>query len=580
MLSRSTFSEGVHHLALLHLFLLLQQTLPALTGGAGVTAATDTLWLNLTLLPLILCACAGRPGRLLMRGIAALLYLLIVSELRFLQETGAYFSATLAAHALAHWTDAAQVVVPTAADNDLLATLLLALIFWLMPVLMRRSRRSLALTVAIIALTSLMALWTQLSAGSQPMSLFRGFFMPTAHLTGGGRVSYDYRPPDHRAGLTPGPGAPDILLVVLESTRADKVPGFSRQTTGGTAHMPALSTLAATGVRFREAYTTASHTSKALVGLLCGYHPHPAMVIRSADPDTLPGPCLPRLLAGAGYRTLFLSSATGRFEQRRQLAGNLGFDTIMTREDLDPRFQRVGYFGMDESAMVAPLTRWWRQTDTRPRLAVLLTSVTHHPYAVPGRPLPADAEAGYMAGLTHTDAMLGEVLAALGHNLDRSLIVVTGDHGEGFGEHGRYQHDNTPYQEGVRIPLLLVDRRGGLPARSDDGLRQHIDVLPTLLRLAGLRADGRWPGLDLLDSQGHDEIITRCWHMDACLGLIRKNGDKWIQLPGEGLMARYQLRSDPDERRNLAGLAPQADEAASQTLLLHRMALQQLWEPR
>lgn len=581
MLSRKTLAEGVLHLGLMQMFLLALQPVPSLRDGVVAPYAADAIWLALAMAVIVPLAALGRPSRVLMRTFTALVYLLVVAELRFSLETGVYFSAVMAIHAMTAAQDTLRVVAPTVFDAALLWRLLAAGLLWLLPQLMTATRLGLWAACGGTALGVLTAAPGVIADVLQPPSLFATFLAPPERLPSAGVPDYPYQAPRLLPGHAGTP--PDLLIVVLESVRADAVPGFAAPPGARQADMPQLARLAATSRRFQRAYTTTSHTSKALVGLLCGHHPHPGLAIREAEPDDLPGPCLPTLLREAGYRTLFLSSATGEFEQRRELTANMGFAETRVREDIGAGFAASGYFGADESALVAPLTTWWRAPRPGPRLAVLLTSVTHHPYQLPGAGWPDGARAqyaSYLAGLGQADAMLGEVLEKLGTGggLDNTIIVVTGDHGEGFGEHGRFQHDSTPYEEGIRVPLLLADRRGGVISGDDRRLRQHTDILPTLLSLAGLHVTGRLPGRDLLDSQGHDQIITSCWHVDGCMSLVEAGGGKWVLT--EGRMAYYRLDADPGERVDLApAQAPEVTAAVRSALLAHRLSLRRLWEP-
>jgi arylsulfatase A-like enzyme len=68
---------------------------------------------------------------------------------------------------------------------------------------------------------------------------------------------------------------------------------------------------------------------------------------------------------------------------------------------------------------------------------------------------------------------------------DNTIFVIYGDHGEGFGEHGRFQHDDTIWEEGLQVPLLIhAPRLIGGGERVEE-LSNHADILPTVLELLG-----------------------------------------------------------------------------------------------
>src|SRR5262249_48673410 len=91
----------------------------------------------------------------------------------------------------------------------------------------------------------------------------------------------------------------------------------------------------------------------------------------------------------------------------------------------------------------------------------------------------------YDGEIRFTDLHLGRVFAALDSLglSERTIVAVTGDHGEGFGEHGIMQHGYHTYNAQTRVPFIL--RVPGLPPRHVDEPVGHVDLLPTLLNLTG-----------------------------------------------------------------------------------------------
>jgi arylsulfatase A-like enzyme len=79
-----------------------------------------------------------------------------------------------------------------------------------------------------------------------------------------------------------------------------------------------------------------------------------------------------------------------------------------------------------------------------------------------------------------------------------TVFVILGDHGEGFGEHGLKQHDNTIYQEGLHIPLLVHDPQNPEPRRVGENVSE-LDVLPTVAEKLGYEIEGgEYPGSSIL----------------------------------------------------------------------------------
>jgi lipoteichoic acid synthase len=137
---------------------------------------------------------------------------------------------------------------------------------------------------------------------------------------------------------------------------------------------------------------------------------------------------------------------------------------------------------------------------------------------------------------------------------EETIFVLYGDHGEAFGEHGLYQHDNVPYEEGLRVPLLIYD-----PQRWQDGERveaptNHLDVLPTVLDLLGYGVEGGgYPGSSLLDPLPEDRtLMAGCFYEHEFLASI-EGDEKYIYHYGDEREEFYDLSEDSLEKNNLTG---------------------------
>jgi arylsulfatase A-like enzyme len=153
---------------------------------------------------------------------------------------------------------------------------------------------------------------------------------------------------------------------------------------------------------------------------------------------------------------------------------------------------------------------------------------------------------------------------------DDTLLVVTSDHGEAFFEHGHYQHDYVPFNEVLRVPLVISFPRL-LRGRGSSVVEQpasHLDLVPTVLGLVGIPAPEGLPGLDLTPVLlGRDELpddravysaVLRLAHREQMpLRRVVVRGDlKYVEGharfgDAEGLL--FDLESDPGETRNLRG---------------------------
>jgi arylsulfatase A-like enzyme len=148
-------------------------------------------------------------------------------------------------------------------------------------------------------------------------------------------------------------------------------------------------------------------------------------------------------------------------------------------------------------------------------------------------------------------------------------VIVTADHGEAMGEHGRYKHGYELYEELTRVPLIV--NVPGVTARRIDVPRSHIDLAPTVLELMGVDRSGDLSGVSLvpeirggtperrtvvLDLPGDDLQEQRRAIIEGDLKLILSGKDERAAL--------FDLEADPEERHDLA--------AAGDARLQHMLA--------
>lgn len=382
----------------------------------------------------------------------------------------------------------------------------------------------------------------------------RDMFVSTDFLLsgGGGELYNIYQKPRLENGKVER--KPNIIFFVMESTRADAVGIY--KLAPRPSQTPVFDKLAREGWLVERAYTTVSHTSKSLVGIYCGMYARPVMKINEAVPGQLPLHCLPHMLGDLGYRTAHFQSA-GNFENRRGLLDNLGFQTGKIGTDFEDKdVRKIGYLGYDEEAMFEPMLEWVAEDDTRPFMLSVLSLSAHDPYEVATTPAAKGTAlfSRYLKAVGHVDGFIGRVLERLrvAGRLDNTVIVLVGDHGEAFGEHhGRRQHDIVPYEEVVRIPMLVhAPALLGAPKRVT-GLRQTLDLVPTLLDVLGVPWAGKLPGRNLREEQGHERVISWCWYTSHCMAMVDEQ-KKYVFHFGREPMEVFDLASDPRERVNLA----------------------------
>ena len=371
----------------------------------------------------------------------------------------------------------------------------------------------------------------------------------------------------------------NVVVVMIDSLRADHLGAA-----GGTREvMPALERLAQESRVFTDCTTSASHTDYAAPSALSSHYP-----LRSTTVHRYPNrPSYPRvfiydLLKALGYRTAIFSSQN---EQWRQMSDYLDTGSIdrwfhagMPRKDPADHTSPEGNF--DDGVTVAEAVRWIRTVKEDPFFLYLNLQNAHAPYHVPAdfprpfgppvRDFPISfgwfprekaqtVEDLYADSLSYIDAQLDGLLRSLReHGLwDRTVIVVTADHGEAFYEHGFAAHGGPLYQEVIRVPLMI--RAPAVTPGEDSRPAEIIDIPPSICRALGMRPHPGFQGVDLLSPGSRANrsrfvvVQTPLAHQVAVL----RSGHKLIYDVRMERFTLYDLEHDPGETEDVFELRPE-----------------------
>jgi arylsulfatase A-like enzyme len=371
-------------------------------------------------------------------------------------------------------------------------------------------------------------------------------------------------PPAATLQPTAGSERRNVVLIFLESTRAQATTPYNEdlKTT------PFLDELAKKSLLAEQAHTVVPHTHNALTATNCGIEPpldRWGTILLGSLNNSVPSTCLPVLLKEQGYNSVYFMSQASTFEKSPNIIKNLGYDEFYPVETMDKEgFEQTNYFGYEDDIMLKPSEEWLRMQkgSGKPFLATYLTSAPHHEYLAPqnryGRVQFSDDDEfnRYLNSVRNEDFFLKNLFdqyKQLGL-YDNTVFVILGDHGEGFGEHGLYQHDNTIYEEGLKIPMLIHDPKGFQNGGRVTAPVNQLDILPTIADLLGYQIKGgAYPGTSLLRSLSGDRtLMFSCWNDNKCLASI-KGTEKYVYHFGDQPDELFDLSSDPDEQQNLAG---------------------------
>jgi arylsulfatase A-like enzyme len=156
----------------------------------------------------------------------------------------------------------------------------------------------------------------------------------------------------------------------------------------------------------------------------------------------------------------------------------------------------------------------------------------------------------------------------------RTMLIVSADHGEAFGEHNTHYHSKTVYEEALRVPLMVRARRLK-PATVSEPVTL-LDLGPTILDLFGVAAPGNTLGQSLVPLlRGETIALTRPIVVDSGRrqqALFFSDNHKAIMDLHKGTTAVFDLAADPGERKNLASSAGKLHlRTMKQFFALHRL---------
>ncbi|HRX84853.1 MAG TPA: sulfatase-like hydrolase/transferase [Phycisphaerae bacterium] len=373
--------------------------------------------------------------------------------------------------------------------------------------------------------------------------------------------------PDH--DTVPAGSARDfnVLLVTLDTTRPDRIGCYGY----AAAQTPNLDALAAHGVLFEDAVTCATSTLPAHATIHTGLSPlhhgaHENGRSRLAADHTT----LAERLRQAGYATAAFVSC---FVLDARFGLDQGFDTYEFKVGVGLRGEPASLVHerrADDTTRSA--SAWLKHQTTaqpdRPFFLWVHYFDPHYTYASPLDQLPQFENRPYDAEIAFVDLELGRLLDAVrdSSDLERTLIVVASDHGEGLGQHGESYHGIFLYESTLRTVLILSSPQLFPKAfRVSDRVVGTVDIVPTVLTLLGIAPEATFDGVDLLaahpDPHRAIYIETYFSHTVGCSELLglRRHADKFILAPRSEY---YNLSSDPGETRNLI------DEHAAQATAL------------
>lgn len=290
--------------------------------------------------------------------------------------------------------------------------------------------------------------------------------------------------------LRSAPRPLDVVLITLDTLRADRLGCYGNRDVA----TPHLDSLATHGVRFSNTYshvplTCPSHASllTGLIPVRHGVHDNGGFVLGD-KPTTLP-----EVFVDAGYRTGAFVSA---FVLDRRFGLGRGFATY---EDEVPGGGRDDIEASVRASVTVDRALAWLHSDrARPTFLWVHLYDAHYPYDPPEPFASRYKDRPYDGEVAYVDEQVGRLLEGVAEGGRPTLVAAIGDHGESLGEHQELTHSYFIYSATQRVPLLI-----SLPGYLPEGellapVVRGVDLMPTLLALAGLASPENIDGKSLV----------------------------------------------------------------------------------
>jgi arylsulfatase A-like enzyme/Tfp pilus assembly protein PilF len=354
------------------------------------------------------------------------------------------------------------------------------------------------------------------------------------------------------------PERPNVLLVTLDTTRADRMGAYgdsSRAT-------PVFDRLAREGILFERAIAPAPLTLPAHATIFTGVDP-PIHGVRDNGGYILGEAqiTLAEVLRTAGWAT---AAFVGAFVVDSKWGLDQGFDEYVDRFDLTRTSDHgisIADISRPAGEVVDAALSWLGTHADRRFFAWVHLYDAHAPYEPPEPWRSEFASRPYVGEIAYADAQLGRLVAWLQERalLDRTVVVVLGDHGESLGEHGEGAHGLFIYDATVHVPFVIREPRQTFGGTRVPAIVRSQDLMPTVLALTGVEAPSAVRGrslVPLMTGKAHDleldaysESLYALNHFGwAAPRSLRAGRYKVIDAPHPEL---YDLDSDPSETANL-----------------------------
>jgi len=348
----------------------------------------------------------------------------------------------------------------------------------------------------------------------------------------------------------------NVLLVTIDTARQDRFGCYGYEQ----AQTPTIDALAAGGVQFDNALASAPLTLPSHATILTGLTPLGHGVHDNGIDALGPEPStLPEVLKAHGYDTAAFIAC---FVMDARFGLDRGFDLYDFEVSMAGfRPNMVDFNERPANEVTDAAINWFdgrrQKGSTSPFFSWVHYFDPHLPYRSPLQNTPALRAQPYDAEIAFVDQELKRLLENLTSHgeIDRTVVIVTADHGESLGEHQESTHGIFIYNSTLRVPLVFsCPSLFQGPRRCRDRVVGLVDLRATIEDLLDIDPNGQLDGLSLLGEIPRDRLLyVETEGPLTMMGASPLRGlqgidRKYIQAP---IPEYYDLANDPDERHNL-----------------------------
>jgi arylsulfatase A-like enzyme/Tfp pilus assembly protein PilF len=349
----------------------------------------------------------------------------------------------------------------------------------------------------------------------------------------------------------------NVLVITLDTTRADHIGAYGSRS----AQTPNIDRLAREGTMFRNCYAQLPLTLPSHCTLFTGRYPMAHNVRNNAKYFLNPSEfTLAEALHAKNYRTYAVIAAFVLMSKFGLQQGFDFYDDYLDPHELAHNFKSE----IPAGEVYDKFSAWLAGNSSRKFFAWVHFYDAHDPYNPPvvfAKRFANNSQGRYDGEIAYVDSIVGKIVDDLRERglLEKTLLVIAGDHGEAFGEHQEYGHAIFCYEENLRVPLIfrcpaLIAKGRSVPERVS-----LVDVMPTVLDILDIPVPGTVQGKSFMGLlRGRREKEPRSVYFESMYGKEEMNfapltgimdkNFKYISLPEPEL---YDLQNDRLEKENL-----------------------------